>query len=105
MTFGIDTFKASQLGQRVGELLQDPRIVDDMIALSQHNIPAVQHLGKKIIGFGLPISNSDKQYIGRWVREVMEARGWTTDGSTTKRVASGNLFSTGAVYYPKGGIA
>ena len=103
MSFGLDTFKQSQLGLKVGELLNDPQTVSDMIAVSKHTerTPAVQVLGKAIMNFGLPITNADKIAIGRWVREVMEDRGWTTDANSKARVSAGNLFTTGAFYYPQ----
>ncbi|ANM04134.1 hypothetical protein AMC78_CH02041 [Rhizobium phaseoli] len=101
MSFGMDRFKNTTLGTKVGELLSNPRVVTDMIALSRHGIPAVQDLGKPIMAFGMPVTDNDKKQIGRWVREVMEKHGWTTDASAKKRVAKGNLFSTGAVYYLK----
>ena len=104
MAFGLDNFKQSPLGQKVGKLLSDSQVVGDMIAISRHTerTPAVQVLGKSILEFGVTISDEDKKAIGRWVREVMEVHGWTTDASSKGRVAEGHLFSTGAIYYPKG---
>lgn len=104
MAFGLDNFKQSPFGLKVGKLLNDPQVVGDMIAISRHTerTPAVQVLGKSILEFGMPVSDEDKKAIGRWVREVMEAHGWTTDAGSKGRVADGNLFSTGAIYYPKG---
>lgn len=106
MSFGLTNFKQSTLGVKVGELLSDPQVVSDMVAVSKHTArtPAVQVLGKSIMSFGLPITDSDKVSVGRWVREVMESRGWTTDVTSKARVAPGNLFSTGAVYYPKSDV-
>lgn len=106
MSFGLESFKNSNLGIRVGELLSDQRVVGDMIAVSKHTArtPAVQVVGKSIMSFGLPVTNNDKVSIGRWVREVMESNGWTTDASSKSRVAPGHLFSTGAVYYPKSDV-
>jgi hypothetical protein len=101
MSFGLDSFKQSTLGVKVGELLNDPQTISDMIAVSKYTerTPAVQVLGKSIMDFGMPVTDADKTAIGRWVREVMEARGWTTDPASKARVAAGNLFSTGAFYY------
>lgn len=38
-------------------------------------------------------------HSGRWVREILEAEGWTP--VRKGRVAAGNLFSTGAIYAQK----
>lgn len=104
MAFGLENFKSTPLGVKVADLLADPQTVGDMIAVSRHTegTPAVQVLGKSILGFGLPVTDDDKKLIGRWVREVMETHGWTTDGTSKGRVSKGRLFSTGAVYYPEG---
>ena len=101
MDFGLKSFKLLKLGSGVGEILKRPTTVPDMCALSRHGIPAVQVLGKPILALGLPVTDADKKAIGRWVREVMEENGWTTDASSKGRVAPGNLFSTGAIYRPK----
>jgi hypothetical protein len=103
MSFGLNNFKQSPLGQKVGDLLNDPQTISDMIAVSKYTArtPAVQVLGKSIIAFGMPVTDGDKMSIGRWVREVLEDKGWTTDITSKGRVAPDNLFSTGAIYYPK----
>lgn len=102
MAFGLEKFKMSPLGIKIGGLLGDSTQIAGMITLSRHGLPAVQDLGKPILAFELPVTDSDKKAIGRWVREVMEAHGWTTDNDHKgRRVAAGNLFSTGAVYYLK----
>ncbi len=101
MDFGLKEFKQMRLGLGVGEIFKSPTTLPDMFALSRHNIPAVQVLGKPILALGLPVTDADKKNIGRWVREVMEENGWTTDASSKGRVAPGNLFSTGAIYRPK----
>ncbi|PWB94009.1 hypothetical protein [Methylosinus sporium] len=109
MSFGLENFKNTPLGEKVGEMLNNPAQISDMIALSRHRIPAVQDLGKPILALGMPITDEDKKLIGRWVKDVMEAHGYTTDPKSKGRVAPGNLFTTGAIYYSKvihgGGVA
>ena len=99
MSFGLETFQESPLGQGVGRILGDHDTIVAMITLSEHGIPAVQAIGRRIMNLGLPITDNDKKSIGRWVRERMEANGWTITGRSG-RVAEGNLFSTGAIYQP-----
>lgn len=97
--FGLDNFKSSEFGQQVGQILTDKENITGMRYLSEHGIPAVQAVGKRLDALGKPISDEDKKLIGRWVREIMEQYGWTT--TKKARVAPGNLFSTGAVYEPR----
>jgi hypothetical protein len=102
MSFGLDSFKQSEFGRKVAAVLEDRDNVIRMLALSEHGIPAVQAIGKRIERLGRPVNDEEKKLIGRWVREVLEREGWTTE-TKKARVAPGNLFSTGAVYHPKGG--
>lgn len=101
MAFGLEKFKTSPLGIKVGELLNNPTTVLGFITLSRHKMPAVQDIGKPIMALGLPVTDADKKHIGRWVREVMETKGWTTSPTSKGRVTAGNLFSTGSIYFPK----
>ena len=97
MSFGLETFKESPLGRGVGGILADHDTIGEMISRSEQEIPAVQAIGRRIVNLGLPITDHDKKCIGRWVRERMEANGWTISGRSG-RVAAGNLFSRGAIY-------
>jgi hypothetical protein len=98
--FGLETFKAGTLGQRVRAIVEDDVLVRDMIALSKHDIPAAQAVGKALLALG-PAVKEDyvKKTIGRWIREIMSKQGWTP--SKSGRVAPGNLFSSGMIYKPK----
>lgn len=98
MSFGLESFKSSQLGQLIAPIITDPRNVADMLALSRHDIPAVQVIGKPLLALGRAEvrGSHNKQMIGRWVKEIMEGQGWKPCRSS--RVAPGNLFTTGAIY-------
>jgi len=97
MAFGLESFKQSQLGRRVGAIIEDPEKVGEMIVFSRHEIPAVEALGKALQTIG-PEINDDyvKKTIGRWVRDILGERGWIPWKSA--RVAPGNLFSRGMIY-------
>jgi hypothetical protein len=98
--FGLDAFKQSPLGKQVGRIITDRDNIIRMTALSESKIPAVQAIGKRLLPLGDQVaSDTNKKTIGRWVREVLEAEGWTP--VRKGRVAPGNLFSTGAIYAPK----
>src|SRR5260370_34575283 len=100
MSFGLETFKLSRLGKRVEAIIEDPMYLRDMDALSRNDIPAVQAVGKALLALGGEVKTDFvKQMIGRWVRQIMSAKGWIP--SKSGRVAPGNLFSTGMIYRPK----
>jgi hypothetical protein len=101
MAFGLEKFKVSRLGQRIGAVLEDPQSISDMIVFSRHEMPAVQAVGKALLPIGREVRERQvKQTIGRWVREILEGQGWTV--WKNRRVAPGNLFLTGMVYRSKG---
>lgn len=99
MDFGLEAFKQSKLGQEIEKIITERDNVLVMTAFGDHNIPAVQAVGKHILALDMPVTDDDKKKIGRWVREVMEKEGWTP--VRKGRVAAGNLFSTGAIYERK----
>ena len=100
--FGLEAFKLTTLGEEIGHLLRDPKIIAAMIKVSRDNnrTPAVLVLGPRIEDLRLPVSAEDRKAIGKLVREVMEAHGWTTDIASKNRLPKGHVFGAGAVYYP-----
>lgn len=102
MAFGMEEFKVSQRGQMIGNILSDPANVAAMIAVNQYSAtPPVQVVDRELTQQNIYLTDDEKRQVGRWVREVMEENGWTTDGVSKKRVAPGGQFKTGAVYYRK----
>ena len=102
MAFGLDGFKASPLGGRVGAILTDPDYVTEMVVLSKHDIPALQAVGRPLLDrIGDEVRPDPiKKLIGRWVREILDGEGLLP--GRTGRIPPGHLFSTGAIYSPKG---
>ena len=97
MSFGLEAFKASQLGQRVGAIIEHPQSVAEMIVFSRHEMPAVQAVGKALLALGPEVQDDYvKTTIGRWVKEILERHGWIPWKSA--RVSPGNLFSRGMIY-------
>lgn len=96
--FGLESFKQSATGKRVQKIVEDPEQVRDMEAFSKHEFPAVIAIGKELLSLRDPEVRRDqtKQAIGRWVREILEKRGWAP--LRPGRVAPGNLFTTGMIY-------
>ncbi len=96
----LENFKNSEIGAHLRPILEHRDNMIRMTCLSEHRIPAVQAIGRRILVLDLPISDTNKQIIGIWVKEVMARAGWFPTGRKG-RVSKGNLFSTGA-YYGKG---
>ncbi len=93
--------KQSALAHALAPILDDPAIVDEMVSLSRRGRPAVEAIGAKIAAFRPGLRDTEKQHVGRLVREKLAARGLKPMRSA--RVRSGNLFSWGAVYGPVAG--
>lgn len=98
MSFGLDGFKSSPLGQLIEPIVTDAQNVADMLAFSRHEMPAVQVIGKQLLRLGRPDirDRHAKQMIGRWTKEIVGSHGWKPWRS--RRVAPGNLFTMGMVY-------
>ncbi len=95
-------FKTSEEGARVLPLLCDATIVAEMEALSRVGRPAVIALDRR--ADQLPsLSDTGKQHVGRWVRDILGARGWRP--TARRRVAKGRIFTSGAVYERTGPAA
>jgi hypothetical protein len=95
----LDNFKTTPLGRRLRDIIENEDNVRDMIALSRPHTqcPAVQAIGQQVEALGRQVRDDTvKQMIGRWVREVMEKRGWVPDRSG--RVKPGNFFTMGMIY-------
>jgi hypothetical protein len=95
MTF--DEFKASPNGKIVGSILAEHDWQIEMVCLSKHGLPAAQAVGAEIEARIAELGDTEKQHVGRWIRDVMADHGWKV-ASKGARVASGNYFTRAAVY-------
>lgn len=95
MTF--DEFKASPKGKLVCDLLDEHDWQIEMICLSKHGLPAAQAVGAEISVRVGELDDTEKQHVGRCIRDVMAEQGWkvATKGA---RVAAGNYFTRAAIY-------
>jgi len=97
MAFGLEKFKQSHLGRRVGAILENPQNIAEMVVFSRHQMPAVQAVGKALLVLGHDVHDDYvKKTIGRWVKEILGRQGWIPWKS--RRVSPGNLFSHGMIY-------
>jgi hypothetical protein len=95
MTF--DEFKASEKGQKVKAILFAHDWQVEMVCLSKHGLPAAQAVGAEIGAKVGDLDDTEKQHVGRWIRDVMAEKGWKV-GMKGARVAPGNYFSRAAIY-------
>ncbi len=98
MTF--EDFKASKKGQLVMEVLNDHDAQIEMVCLSKHGLPAAQAVGAEIGKLVGDLDDTEKQHVGRAIRDVMSEKGWKV-AQKGVRVAPGNFFSRAATYQLK----
>ena len=91
----FETFRQSRPAQSVALLLADAAVVARMEELSRVGKPAVAALDAALAG-KLTLTNTERQYVGRWVRDVLAPRGWKP--LRQRRISGGRVFSSGAVY-------
>lgn len=92
----LQDFKASKTGTRIAPILTSPDSIRRMLAKSQEARPAVEAIGSELAEHVGNLSYDDRKMVGRWVRELLEPRGWVPDRKG--RVAPGNLFARGTIY-------
>lgn len=95
----LQAFKQSKTGALVGSILTTPDALARMEAKSREGRPAVEAVGARIAETVGKLDDEEKKLVGRWVKQVLEPRGWMP--SKKGRVAPGNLFSRGTVYRPR----
>ena len=95
-------FKRSDKGDLIGSILRDPESIRRMEALSVAGRPALLAVAAQIEKAELPLSNTEKQPVGRWVHRVLGPRGWRP--VEKKRMPRGGQFTTAAVYGRVGGL-
>lgn len=89
-------FTHSDKGGLIGSILHDPESIRRMEALSAAGRPALLAVAAQIEKAELPLSDTEKQHVGRWVHRVLGPRGWRP--VEKKRMPRGGQFTTAAVY-------
>ena len=97
----FEEFRQSDKGLKVRAILADHDWQIEMVCLSKHGLPAAQAVGAEIGAKVGNLDDTEKQHVGRWIREVMAEKGWKV-ASKGVRVAPGNYFSRAATYTPAG---
>lgn len=89
-------FAGSPKGELIRSILHDADSIRRMVAFSAAGRPALLAVAPAIARAKLPLSDTEKQHVGRWVHRVLGPRGWRPAGK--KRLPRGSLFATAAVY-------
>ncbi len=92
-----DEFMATPNGKAVANILDQHDWQVEMICLSKHGLPAAQAVGAEIGKQVGSLDDTEKQHVGRCIRDVMADKGWKV-ASKGARVAPGNFFSRAATY-------
>lgn len=90
-------FKASERGAKIGALLSEHDWQVEMVCLAKHGLPPAQAVGAEILARIGPLDDTEKQHVGRWIRDILAEKGWRI-GARGARVAPGNLFSRASLY-------
>lgn len=93
----LDDFKASPNGLAVGEILNHRDWQIEMVCLAKHGLTPAQAVGAEIQRRVGTLDDTQKQQVGRWIKEIMAEKGWIPDAKGA-RVAKGNLFSRATTY-------
>jgi hypothetical protein len=92
----LKQFKNSKAGSLIAPILMAPDSLARMEAKSLEGRPAVEAIGASIqIKVGT-LDDDEKKLVGRWVKQVLEPRGWAP--YKKGRVAAGNMFARGTIY-------
>lgn len=93
----FEEFKVTKKGEAVAAILFNHDWQVEMVCLSKHGLPAAQAVGAEIGDKVGDLDDTEKQHVGRWIRDIMAEKGWKV-GIKGARVAAGNLFSRAAIY-------
>lgn len=93
----FEEFKQSKRGRVVGDLLGEHDWQVELVCLAKHGLPPAQAVGAEIAARVGSLDDTEKQHVGRWIRDILAEKGWKPV-SKGARVAPGNLFSRAALY-------
>jgi hypothetical protein len=72
----LNQFKASPLGALIGPIMNPEEMIRRMETKSASDRPALEAVGKDIEARVGSLDDEQKKLVGRWVKEVLEPRGW-----------------------------
>lgn len=93
----FEEFKVSPTGKAVETILFAHDWQVEMVCLAKHGLPPAQAVGAEIAARVGVLGDTEKQHVGRWIRDILAEKGWKPVAKGA-RVAPGNLFSRAALY-------
>ncbi len=93
----FEEFKTTGIGKKVAAILFDHDWQVEMVCLAKHGLPPAQAVGAEIAEKVGALGDTEKQHVGRWIRDILAEKGWKPVAKGA-RVAPGNLFSRAALY-------
>ncbi|MHC2841742.1 hypothetical protein [Bradyrhizobium diazoefficiens] len=73
----LQNFKSSAVGQKLRPIVEDPNVVFEMKILVKHNLAPMRAVDDALRR--LEVDNTGKQFVGAWIRELMETEGFEPD--------------------------
>jgi len=93
-------FKHSPKGVKIAAILTAPGTIRRMVEKSERDRPAVEAVGAEIAAGVGDLTDDERKYVGRWVKELLVPEGLVPDRKG--RVAGGRLFARGTIYRKAG---
>ena len=93
---GYQEFRHSSKGRVIVDLITRSDSIAEMERRSRLHEPAVAAVDRAIIDDVGRLDDTERQHVGRAVRDVLRARGWRP--TRRKRLNAGHTFASGAVY-------
>jgi hypothetical protein len=94
----LEEFKQAKSGRRLAAILNDPATVARMKKITGEGQPAVKAIDADVAETIGPLSNVERQHVGRWVKEVLAEQGFRPAMQRDWR--GGRAFASGTVYVP-----
>ena len=94
-------FASSPKGDLIGTILKAS--LPQLVSYSEAGRPALLAVAPQIASAGVPLTNTEKQHVGRWVHRLLGPRGWRP--ADKKKLPKGCLFRTASVYERVDGTA
>lgn len=89
-------FKHTPRGVKIAAILTAPGAIRRMVEKSERDRPAVEAVGAEIAAEVGDLTDDERKYVGRWVKELLVPEGLVPDRKG--RVATGALFARGTIY-------
>ncbi len=94
----LEEFKQAKSGRQLAAILTDPETVARMKVFTREGQPAIKAIDDDVAQSIGPLSNVERQHVGRWVSEVLAGQGFRP--AIQREWRGGRAFTSGTVYVP-----